>query len=433
MRARRRAGVPWIDAWNPMRPMHRAAGLPGRAWVVRKWFANAGSAVRHGYHPVTLSFFDPETERRFQDQYARITVIPSRIAHLLGFSLYILFGFVDPFIVPEVKWEVWGIRFVVCALTLASLATTFTRLFYAHHQAVLMALASIFGISILLMLVLADESAMNRYYPGLILVLIGTFNTLGIRFLNALAISAGVLFLYCMLEWGFKANEAHLIATNLMFLSGTAIICGAASYTSERHLRRLFRYQVILEGMYSESQEESARDSLTNLLNRGGWEDLARHSLARAQRGGAMAAVIFVDLDGFKPINDEHGHEVGDRVLNNVAHRIVASVRKSDSVGRFGGDEFVILSADLSSIDDVTAVTERILASLSERFQVAGMECGLGASIGVSIYPWDGKTVDELVRAADRAMYTVKRSGQSGIRFFSAPSAIGDRQARMDG
>jgi len=182
-----------------------------------------------------------------------------------------------------------------------------------------------------------------------------------------------------------------------------------------------------LEGEIKEREKIAAElhflanhDALTGLPSLRLCKDRLDHSLAEARRKGQMSAVMFLDLDGFKAVNDEHGHELGDLVLQATALRIKAEIRETDTVARIGGDEFIII---LSSLPEL-AIAERIAAGLIEQIiqpiRVDKAEVAVSASIGISIYPQNGTTAEELIRAADKAMYRIKRQGKNNFGFSSA-------------
>lgn len=159
-------------------------------------------------------------------------------------------------------------------------------------------------------------------------------------------------------------------------------------------------------------------DLLTGLPNRALLTDRLDLALAQSERGGDMAAVLYLDLDGFKAINDGHGHETGDKVLKEVGKRIEKSIRKVDTAARMGGDEFVVVLRSVKRHGDVDATAERIVAALNEPFKIQGWTFNLGVSIGVSLAPLHSSDRDELIRMADRAMYKVKERGKNGYRYF---------------
>jgi len=164
-------------------------------------------------------------------------------------------------------------------------------------------------------------------------------------------------------------------------------------------------------------------DSLTRLPNRVLLQDRIEQALAQASRGDGRAALLFLDLDGFKGINDRMGHLVGDRVLEAVAGRLCGCVRESDTVARIGGDEFVILLPLIREIGDAKKLAAKLLGVLSEPFVFPEGEARVGVSIGIAAYPGDGGTGDALLAAADRAMYCAKRRGGHRIVFADQAEA----------
>jgi diguanylate cyclase (GGDEF)-like protein/PAS domain S-box-containing protein len=161
-------------------------------------------------------------------------------------------------------------------------------------------------------------------------------------------------------------------------------------------------------------------DPLTDLPNRIMLNDRLAQSIAHAERNGRVAAVLFLDLDRFKDINDTLGHSTGDRLLTQVAERLLVCLRTGDTVARSGGDEFIIVLADVAQLDDVTGVANRIVDSFSLPFAIDGRELYASASIGISVFPYDGADVDSLIRCADTAMYQAKDSGRNNFQFFTA-------------
>lgn len=160
-------------------------------------------------------------------------------------------------------------------------------------------------------------------------------------------------------------------------------------------------------------------DPLTNLPNRNLYMTLAQQMLGLAKRNGSKAVVAFLDLDGFKGVNDNYGHEMGDRILKQVAGRLEEHLRQSDTVARIGGDEFVLLLSDVDDKEDVNPLLERILVSLKEPFKVNNIYITIGASIGVAFYPDDGEEIDMLIRYADMAMYRSKELGRNRITYYN--------------
>lgn len=169
-------------------------------------------------------------------------------------------------------------------------------------------------------------------------------------------------------------------------------------------------------------QEIATHDTLTGLPNRYLMFDRLNQLLIRAERFATGFALLFMDLDGFKRINDSRGHDVGDLLLRGVAERLTQSVRAADTVARIGGDEFVILLDGPRTGDDATAVAQKIQGAIGKPFALPGGPANVTVSIGIGLYPEDGHEVDVLLRAADVAMYRSKRKA-------AASRAVGRRGA----
>ncbi len=159
-------------------------------------------------------------------------------------------------------------------------------------------------------------------------------------------------------------------------------------------------------------------DTLTGVPNRRLLADRLDQALARAQRSGRALAVCYLDLDGFKPVNDRHGHAAGDALLIEITQRLRATLRAEDTLARLGGDEFVLLLSDLSSPEECHTALDRVLAAVSAPVKVGEASAQVSASIGVTLYPRDDSDADTLLRHADQAMYLAKSGGKNRYHFF---------------
>ncbi len=159
-------------------------------------------------------------------------------------------------------------------------------------------------------------------------------------------------------------------------------------------------------------------DTLTGLPNRKLITDRLQQSLAKATRDRKRVALMFIDLDKFKPVNDNFGHAVGDLLLQEVAKRLQACVRKSDTVSRLGGDEFVVLLPNLDEKEGALVVAEKILHAVAQPFELVGQSFQISSSIGIAVYPEDGKDEKTLLKHADIAMYFAKKSGRNNLKYF---------------
>jgi diguanylate cyclase (GGDEF)-like protein/PAS domain S-box-containing protein len=180
----------------------------------------------------------------------------------------------------------------------------------------------------------------------------------------------------------------------------------------------------------TELQRLARYDSLTGLANRPYFLETMEDTLLRSGRRKSQAALIFVDLDGFKAVNDNLGHEAGDVLLRAAAERIRHCTRRTDAVARIGGDEFTVLVQDLKHPDDAALVAQQILTELMKPCSVKGRDLPIGASIGISVYPEDGEDGQALLRHADLAMYRAKQEGKNAYRFF-LPSMSARAHERM--
>jgi diguanylate cyclase len=208
-----------------------------------------------------------------------------------------------------------------------------------------------------------------------------------------------------------KAHAAHLVAANEQLVL-SALRAQEVADAATKALTLL--------------AQSSELDSLTQLPNRQSLLSRLIYAMAIARRTGTQIAILFVDLNNFKQINDSLGHAVGDQVLRLVAKRLATTVRESDTVSRHGGDEFLILLADVSHPTDVVHVSTKIIAALGRPARVGDHVLRLTASIGISLFPSDGESTDILIHRADLAMYRAKRNSDGGFAFYGS-SADGDQ------
>lgn len=164
---------------------------------------------------------------------------------------------------------------------------------------------------------------------------------------------------------------------------------------------------------YKRATSEAQYDPLTGLLNRSSFVERLNKIMMLSDRKEMLAGVLFVDLDKFKYVNDTYGHDIGDELLKQVARVLKQSVRQDDIVARLGGDEFMLVLSQLKDPAAATVVAGKIVKTLNTPFKIHGKDINIGASVGISIYPDDGATAEELVKAADTAMYSVKASGKN--------------------
>ncbi len=189
------------------------------------------------------------------------------------------------------------------------------------------------------------------------------------------------------------------------------------------HFALVVRHRLLQEE-HLKIEYRAYHDQLTGLPNRLLFHEKITHALASAGRSKTKSALLFIDLDQFKPINDNYGHETGDRVLLEVARRLQRSVRSSDIVGRFGGDEFVVLLANVASGDSANMVAAKMREALNQPIVVDSKSLCVSSSIGIALYPEHGKDEVELTEHADQAMYQAKQGGPNRIASYSGTASV---------
>ena len=188
----------------------------------------------------------------------------------------------------------------------------------------------------------------------------------------------------------------------------------------------LLNYVVVFSDVSDTKRVQTAlhemvnHDALTGLPNRRLLNELTGHALRRAEREKTSVAILFIDLDRFKVINDTLGHQVGDELLIEVSNRLREVMRDSDTVARLGGDEFMVMMDSVRDVEDASRVAKKIVTSLQNEFVIKGKDIFIGASVGISVFPGDGVDVEALIKAADIAMYKVKSEGKNNYRFYSS-------------
>lgn len=304
------------------------------------------------------------------------------------------------------------------------------------------------------------SSASAYYHPGLfalsVLIAIGaSFAALWVaRYLSegngvahqllkysaALILGAGIISMHftgmaaldlVIAEGGLAASggdAGHLqlgltVALIILLILGSAISAALADkklQNKEQDLRRVNALLSQLDQARMSLQQAANYDALTNLINRRGFNQMFAEKLSQKTSEGGMLAVMFLDIDHFKRINDSLGHDAGDALLKVIAHHIKSSVRShEDVVARFGGDEFCILIS-LHDREEARGMAQRIMLKMKEPIELAGRRMVMTTSIGISLFPEDGTTCEELLKHADLALYQSKGAGRNGLHFFNS-------------
>lgn len=208
----------------------------------------------------------------------------------------------------------------------------------------------------------------------------------------------------------FTEEQESKVAAYQLFIASLSELCSNSLYAHER------------KQLHEQLNHMAHHDPLTKLPNRSFFEEIANKTIARALREHGGFSILFVDLDKFKPVNDQYGHSVGDQVLVQCAERLKRRLRQTDTVARIGGDEFLILLENTKEISDARVIATQMIESISKVFDVNELRVRIGCSIGIAVYPTHGASIEELVLASDHAMYEVKASGRGSISVASPAS-----------
>ena len=374
-------------------------------------------------HLLTLSFRNPEVERAFAGHLLPRLRVQGRAAILVGTVIYLISGFLDGWLLPpEHRAAAWVLR--LSALTYAGLVftLTFRPAFERFNWLPLGSTGLVVAGSLIGILYYLPLETAAYFYPCLILSTFYTYNFIGTRFIYALVSNVLVLIAYNLVLGGLREFPLPMLLSHNFFLISANLIGGGAGYLAEYHRRELFVREAELDRERQHHLERSLHDRLTGLPNRELLEDRMAQLLARARRDSGTHAGLFIDLDGFKPINDRLGHDGGDNVLRLIARRLQSAVRQTDTVSRLGGDEFFVLAHDLDTPARAGQLAEKLLACIAEPIADAPEAGGLGASIGICVFSGGVSSPDnpeEIIRAADRAMYEAKGGGKHRHAFAS--------------
>ncbi|MEX6503580.1 putative bifunctional diguanylate cyclase/phosphodiesterase [Pseudomonas zhanjiangensis] len=226
----------------------------------------------------------------------------------------------------------------------------------------------------------------------------------------------------------YRLHEASLRAGNG---EGVPVALSCSPLPKLQHAMVVIALDMsVVRSLHAQLESLAVTDPLTGLLNRRGFHQAMEAALARIQRNDQRLAVLYLDLDGFKRINDSLGHGAGDQLLRQVGEQLKGSMRPYDTLARMGGDEFTALLDSLGHPEDAARVAEKLIEQVSVRHCLNGVDVTVGASIGIACYPECGQTVESLLRAADMAMYEAKRAGRQQYRFFS-PEMNGRARSRL--
>jgi diguanylate cyclase (GGDEF)-like protein len=343
--------------------------------------------------------------------------------------LYLCFAALDTIALPGNLTAAWAIRAVVIGATgLAIVAARARReAFLRHYSLVVCATYLWWGLGIDLIILLAREGdpARDSYYAGLILVSMALYTWTYLHPVYAALTGLALALTYIGLAlFGQRMWHGHdwiVLLQNCFFLISANVVGVFSLYMRERFSRQAFLLKNALshnlrleEEAKRQSEYLSEHDALTGLPNRVRFLRKLGDMIS-STRDGSAVAVLFLDLDGFKAVNDQHGHAAGDEVLRCVAERVRGVIRATDLAARLGGDEFVIAvrMAERQGPAIIDRVSSALRSAIGEPVPHGGVSLRVSSSIGAAVYPEHGKTAADLVHVADKFMYRAKRQRKS--------------------
>jgi diguanylate cyclase (GGDEF)-like protein len=392
------------------------------------------------YNAVTLTFRERSLDTAFRNDYLGKTMSQVRLSLLLGVFLYAVFGVVDCFIIPEIRPEAWFIRYyVVCPLIIAVYFLSYTRHFLRLMQPSLVIAGFVAGSGIVAMIVINPSPSSYLYFAGLLLCLMFFYSFVSLRFIASTILCWGIFVLYeVMIIW-----KAHLLPSILMhntFVLLAFNVTGMwASYSRERYMRSDFiQRRTILnqteqvrgalldvEKARREAEGIARLDPLTNLYNRRHFHHVAELEFAQNRRCPDVMAIMMMDIDHFKSINDTCGHHAGDLFLQTVADRLRSTVRRSDIPCRYGGEEFAIVLPH-TGLAAATVIGERLRETIEAMvIEIDGKRILTTASLGIAVIPeGDLSDLETWIKRADLALYEAKQGGRNLVKVWNPGNAL---------
>ena len=377
---------------------------------------------------LTLTFNNPEDEARFVASINDSRRVQLRLSFLLVSMVYVLTMFIEPYIIRP---EILAISSLLHVGVVAPMGMLVVLVSFVERLKRFLLPVAIFATATAAVsnLYMVSLAGLQSHYEAEIYVMIfWIFTVASYRLIVATFLSAAIVFT-AMLTTLFVVSTSDNSAQQYSYffwLEVSFILAFLGGYLLELTAKYNFYHA---EKLLDEIKERQAaqqqlqymayHDSLTNVPNRVLLYDRLEHAIFQADRNNEKLAWMFVDLDKFKQINDTLGHAVGDALLKEVAKRLKMLIRKSDTIGRIGGDEFIVLLSDVETPEAAVHIAEKIRETLAIPYVLEGSEPFENtASIGIALYPEHGKNERELSKRADNAMYLSKKKGRNRVTLF---------------
>ena len=371
----------------------------------------------------------PESlEEAYKDHLKPEKIRSIRVMCSLGLILYLAFIVVDIFALPSKLYEAILIRgFVIAGFVLAYLSTYHAFFFrwYKYIQAIPFLLAAL-GINLMIYLAEPTDMASYLYFAGLILVIMALFSWSHLKIINLVVNTMVIVTIYVSIEvtnHHLDFSSVAVLLPNIFFLIGAAMIGFTTLVLRNQYFRKNFLLQQSLLKAYEIKTKEADiqhhlanHDPLTDLPNRRFAKARMEKYLRRVEQLNMALVIMYIDLNGFKKINDFYGHQVGDEILKIAAKRLKTCVRTGDCLARLGGDEFAVgLVIEKSELSLVEAIRLKIRKTIEKPISLDGEKITVTASIGIASYPANGDQLDVLMDIADKRMYQDKIKNRNQI------------------
>ena len=366
---------------------------------------------------------DEEFQLFLKDEKIRLT----KLLSVLGFIMYGAFLVVDYWALPSAFITSAIIRVLVLAFMVFTYFSTYHPKFIRYYSLILSVnfISAVIGVESMVYLSIPSDHAYTSYFAGLMIVLIALYSWTYLKLSITSTISVFAVVVYLGIEFYIKDTVAEdrtaTVVTNIFFLASAVIFGFFAQVQRDKYLRQNFLLQQSLKEAYNakaieakDNQYLANHDALTDLPNRRYMTELLNESLSIAKEKDKVLVIMFLDLNGFKQVNDIYGHAAGDEVLIIVAKRLELAIRHGDHIARLGGDEYLLgLMMDKQNLNEVEGMTSKFIDLVSQPMNIEGMRIKIGASVGIAAYPMHGNNIDVLLDIADKRMYHVKRGKEN--------------------
>ena len=352
----------------------------------------------------------------------------TRVIVVLATLLYIVHSIMDYFGLPKDALIVLFTSKLVNLIAFGTIfALTFKDYFQQYYNKILVSgyLISGFTICIAIFISQKNEYSFNLYFASFLVLMFTSFTWSYLPIKHTLSMSACFIAAYILIKIYIQkmtisdvgSIEFFVLTSHIFFLIAVVFVASIAQFIKDNLIYKNIKLQDELETIVAAKTEEAKEhaklanlDALTGLPNRRSMQSCMHKMLIEARQANTQLTLIFIDLNGFKKINDTYGHDSGDKVLEITAKRLLQTIRKEDYVARLGGDEFVIcIKTNCFTGQFVKTLCKKIRTSISAHIAFNGCKLHVGTSIGIASYPEDGDDIEELVKVADRRMYIDKQ------------------------